>query len=243
MSKDHFYFSRNDRIVALVLLAIIIIAIIIRMPHHSTIVEPDKKEDLFTQPPEKEPSPKRNTSGNRQITDSSRTSLPNGRDMFKRNKYVKDTLRNYTFKDESKRADRYPSKSRPSSPLDLNSIDSARLVLLPGIGPVFASRIMKYREQLGGFTSTKQLLELNGLPDTLMEWFIIGDSIPLKAVQVNKMTLNELRRHPYINFYQARAIVELRRERGNIKGPEQLSLLDEFTAQDLERLKPYLDFR
>ena len=62
-------------------------------------------------------------------------------------------------------------------------------------------------------------------------------------IEVNKGTVNELRSHPYMNFYQARAIVELRRERGKIKGPEQLSLLEEFTAQDLERLKPYLDFR
>ena len=46
-----------------------------------------------------------------------------------------------------------------------------------------------------------------------------------------------------MNFYQARAIVEFRRDRGKLKGPEQLSILDEFADQDLEKLIPYLDFR
>ncbi|MBO7113936.1 MAG: helix-hairpin-helix domain-containing protein, partial [Bacteroidaceae bacterium] len=137
----------------------------------------------------------------------------------------------------------YTAKARPVSPLDLNAADSAALVMLPGIGPVFAARIIRYREQLGGFLDISQLTEINGLPDSLMKWFIIGDSIPLRPVAVNSASLSELRRHPYLNFYQSRAIVEYRRERGKIKGPDQLSFMEEFTARDLERLMPYLDFR
>ena len=76
-----------------------------------------------------------------------------------------------------------------------------------------------------------------------MKWFIITDTVPLGKIAVNAATLAELRRHPYIDFYQARAIVEYRQERGKIKGPEQLSFMEEFTAQDLDRLLPYLDFR
>ena len=75
-----------------------------------------------------------------------------------------------------------------------------------------------------------------------MKWFIITDTIPVKKISVNTATLSELRRHPYMDFYQARAIVEYRRERGKIKGPDQLSFMEEFTGQDLIRLEPYLDF-
>ena len=102
---------------------------------------------------------------------------------------------------------------------------------------------MRYREQLGGYTAVSQLAEIEGLPDSLMEWFKITDSIPVRKIPVNTSTLTELRYHPYLDFYQARAIVEYRKERGNIKGPEQLSFMEEFTEQDLERLLPYLDFR
>jgi DNA uptake protein ComE-like DNA-binding protein len=121
-------------------------------------------------------------------------------------------------------------------------VDSTELVKLPGIGPATALKIIRYRERLGGYSDITQLAEIEGMPDSLMKWFIITDTIPVNRIPVNKATLAELRRHPYIDFYQARAIVEFRKERGIIKGPEQLSFMEEFTAQDLIRLEPYLDF-
>lgn len=245
MSKDHFYFSRNDRIVALVLLSVIVVTNILRIPHKNEVPVPEVPVDTVTvtQAPKS-----KTTARSSRSSDTSRPATGNRsqssyrRDSITR-KYVRDTTRIIINAPDSIVKNRYTSKRRPMSPLDLNALDSAGLVSLPGIGPVYASRILRYREQLGGFASTKQLLEINGLPDSLMEWFIITDTIQLKMIEVNKGTVNELRSHPYMNFYQARAIVELRRERGKIKGPEQLSLLEEFTAQDLERLKPYLDFR
>ena len=104
-------------------------------------------------------------------------------------------------------------------------------------------KIIRYRQRLGGYTDISQLTEIEGVPDSLMKWFIISDTLPIRKIDVNSATLTELRRHPYHDFYQARAIVEFRNERGMIKGPEQLSFMEEFTAQDLKRLMPYLDFR
>jgi DNA uptake protein ComE-like DNA-binding protein len=46
--------------------------------------------------------------------------------------------------------------------------------------------------------------------------------------------------HPYINFYQAKVIVEYRKKKGNIKSLKQLSLYEEFTPADFERLEPYV---
>ena len=219
MSKDHFYFNRNDRIVALILLSVIIIVNIIRNPWNPPV--PDDSVDTDT--------------------------LVHAPDTFRRIVYIRDTVRRKwyvwdTVKVEVKSV-RYTTKSRPANPLDLNSADSTELVRLPGIGPATALKILRYRERLGGYSDIRQLTEIEGLPDSLIKWFIITDTIALSKIAVNKATLTELRRHPYLDFYQARAIVEFRNERGNIKGPEQLSFIEEFTAQDLERLMPYLDFR
>ena len=219
MSKDHFYFNRNDRVVALILLSVIIIVNIIRNPWNPPV--PDDSTD----------------------TDS----LVHVPDTFRRTVYIRDTVRRKwyvwdTIRVEVKSA-RYATKSRPLEPLDLNMADSTELVRLPGIGAATAMKIIRYRERLGGYTEITQLAEIDGLPDSLMKWFIITDTIPVSRIAVNKATLAELRRHPYIDFYQARAIVEFRNERGTIKSPEQLSFMEEFTAQDLERLMPYLDFR
>lgn len=218
MSKDHFYFNRNDRIVAIILLSVIIIVNIIRNPWNPPA--PDDSID----------------------TDS----LVHVPDTFRRTVYIRDTVRRKwyvwdTVKVQVKSV-RYTAKSRPLEPLDLNSADSTELVKLPGIGPANAMRIIRYRKRLGGYSNIRQLTEIEGLPDSLMKWFIITDTVQVSKIQVNKATLTELRHHPYLDFYQARAIVEFRNERGMIKGPGQLSFMEEFTAQDLIRLEPYLDF-
>ena len=44
--------------------------------------------------------------------------------------------------------------------LDINTADSAAFDDLPGIGPYYASQIVKYRTQLGGYASTEQLMVL-----------------------------------------------------------------------------------
>lgn len=218
MSKDHFYFNRNDRIVALILLSVIIIVNIIRNPWNPPVPDEGVDSDTLVHVP----------------------------DTFRRTVYIRDTVRRKWYVWDTVRVEvksvRYAAKSRPSEPLDLNMADSTELVRLPGIGASTAMKIIRYRERLGGYTEISQLAEIDGLPDSLMKWFIITDTIPVSRIAVNKATLAELRRHPYIDFYQARAIVEFRNERGTIKSPEQLSFLEEFTAQDLIRLKPYLDF-
>ena len=219
MSKDHFYFNRNDRIVAIILLSVIIIVNIIRNPWNPPA--PDDSID----------------------TDS----LVHTPDTFRRIVYIRDTVRRKWYVWDTVtvqvKSVRYAAKSRPLEPLDLNTLDSTGLVQLPGIGPATAIKIIRYRERLGGYTQISQLTEIEGLPDSLMKWFIITDTVPIRKVPVNKATLTELRRHPYLDFYQARAIVEFRNEKGMIKGPGQLSFMEEFSAQDLDRLIPYLDFR
>ena len=44
--------------------------------------------------------------------------------------------------------------------IDLNQADSAQLLALPGIGPYFAGKIVRYREKIKGYTSVDQLLEI-----------------------------------------------------------------------------------
>jgi DNA uptake protein ComE-like DNA-binding protein len=57
------------------------------------------------------------------------------------------------------------------------------------------------------------------------------------------MGINELKRHPYVNFYQARAIVDYSRLYGNLENLQQLRLDRDFTPEAIERLEPYVDFK
>lgn len=133
------------------------------------------------------------------------------------------------------------AKLKPGETVDINSADTTELMRIPGIGPVYAKMIVDYRRQLGGFYDLTQLSDLETLPHQLNEWVRI-DNAPTEKLCINKLSVTQLRSHPYLNFYQAKAIVELRRREGNIKSTRQLLFLDEFTEADIKRLMPYLSF-
>lgn len=123
--------------------------------------------------------------------------------------------------------------------VDINIADTSTLMTIPGIGRGYASMIVSYREKLGGFVNTEQLLEIESLPDSLLEWFVVRDTV-VTPIYINKASVKQLRDHPYLDFYQARIIVEHRDKNGNISSLAQLSLYQEFTEQDLKRLSPYI---
>lgn len=138
---------------------------------------------------------------------------------------------------------RYPLKIMPEERIVLNVADTTTLRKVPGIGSHFARKIVEYRQRLGGYYRVQQLLEIEDFPETAVAFFIIPDStLPQRHLNINRLSLNELKRHPYINFYRARAITEYRRLHGRINDLRQLGLERDFTPADIERLEPYIEY-
>ncbi len=54
-------------------------------------------------------------------------------------------------------------------PININTADAALLRLLPGIGPVYAKRIIAYRERNGLFSDVEQLKNIRGIGPKTME--------------------------------------------------------------------------
>lgn len=135
----------------------------------------------------------------------------------------------------------YPHKLSQGQQLSVNSADTTELQKIPGIGKTYAKAIVRYRERLGGFTSSKQLLEIEGVPEGVTQ-FVTIDTNAIRKMNINQLTLNQLRQHPYINFYQAKAICDYRRLRGPIKSLQDLKLLKDFPPAEIERLQPYVSF-
>ena len=125
--------------------------------------------------------------------------------------------------------------------VNVNIADTIELKKIPGIGSVIARNIVAYRQRLGGFYDLEQLLEVRFFTPDLLKWFVLGEA-PIKKMRVNHDSLDKLRAHPYMNFYQAKVIVEHRQKRGEIKSLSQLSLYEEFTEKDLKRLSAYFSF-
>ena len=125
--------------------------------------------------------------------------------------------------------------------IELNQADTTELKKIPGVGSVIARMIVKYRTRLGGYYSVSQLKDIRLRADLLEPWFSV-DTTAIKRINLNRGGTASLRRHPYINFYQARAIVEWRREHGPLKDLTPFEQHPDFTKEDLERLGHYVRF-
>ena len=126
---------------------------------------------------------------------------------------------------------------------ELNSADSLQLVSIPGIGPVLSSRIIRYRDLLGGYYSVSQLKEIYGMREenfmAVSPYFTIDRSW-VRTFNINFSTIRELGRHPYIGFRTAGKIFKLRDKTGKFSSADELSTV--MTKDSLIRLLPYLKF-
>jgi len=57
----------------------------------------------------------------------------------------------------------------PGDIVDINRASERELALLPHVGEVIAGRIVAYREEIGGFTDIRQLMEVQGIGETSFE--------------------------------------------------------------------------
>ena len=129
---------------------------------------------------------------------------------------------------------------------ELNSADTILLCQLPGIGIGRAKMITNYRAQIGGFYSAEQLREIENIPDSVINLLLPYISIELdsiKQIDINKCSIKRLHRHPYINYYQAKAIYNLRwdkQHKGKITDINDIKKLNEFSDKEFERIYQYL---
>ena len=241
MWKDFFYYTKSERravYVLLVLIAFFVVGIVC-IPER----QPEQDGGLTAADSaqwkkyEAESRPKRNY----QKKDSFpiKKSYPVAYQPHARKPKRKDTIRQREFqpKKEYVKAFKYPEGTL----VDVNVADTTELKKIPGIGSGIAKAIVNYRNRLGGFYALEQLSEVKFVTPELLDWFTLeNDSV--QKMEINKASLDQLRAHPYLNYYQAKVIIEHRKKKGPIKSLSQLALYEEFTEKDLNRLSAYISF-
>lgn len=138
----------------------------------------------------------------------------------------------------------FPKKEKSGTfVLELNSTDSINLIRIPGIGPVLASRIIRYRNLLGGYYTVSQIKEVYGLKGEIypvVSSYLTVEPSSVKTFNINFSTLNEIGHHPYIGYKTARKLLRLRDKMGKFLASEDLSSI--VNSDSLKRLVPYLKF-
>lgn len=219
--KNYFFFQKNDRIAISILLILIVISGVV----YAITLPADK---LYTDNPfEEEFETFQST-----LRDKD-TVLYSINNVYKGQK-SKEKQTRYT----------YPTKLTESQTIELNSADTSTLKKIPGIGSGYANRIVKYRSLLGGYTHIIQLKEVWGMHDELYDKITAYITLipDIKKISINRVSFEELKAHPYISYKQATVITDIKERKGNIESINRLSLLEEFSPNDIRRLIPYLSF-
>lgn len=127
--------------------------------------------------------------------------------------------------------------------IEINTADTTSLIALPGIGSKLSQRIITFRDKLGGFYKIEQIGETFGLPDSTFQKLKSRFSIsktPLRQININTATLDEMKAHPYLRYVIANAIIQYRNQHGNYTSVENLKNIMVITVDIFNKAAPYL---
>jgi len=172
-------------------------------------------------------------------------------------KEKEDLQRCYAFGDEFyntikeyvsiPKIDELESKSQQSITttqiIELNQADSLALISIKGIGPFYAKQILKYRKQLGGFINYEQFTEIWGLEKLDVEKIKLLTTIDIlliSKININTATIETLRNHPYLNYKQAKMIVNYRAQHGVFRSVKDIQKIRPISPEIFRKIAPYL---
>ena len=130
--------------------------------------------------------------------------------------------------------------------IDINAADSINVQLIKGIGPVFASRIIRYRDRLGGFVQKDQLKEIYGIDSLKFHEIsrqINIDTSNVRFIDINRINIEEFSRFPYLSYRQKKVLLAYRKQHGVYQNLEQLQKAALLDDNILRKIAPYFKFR
>ena len=128
--------------------------------------------------------------------------------------------------------------------IELNAADTFDLQRLRGIGSSFANRIVKYREKLGGYVETTQLLEIYGMDKSrfdLIRDHVIVNPDSIRKIRLNEVSFKELMKHPYFPFEVTKSIMIYRKKQKKFNDIEELRKIETISDSLFIKIKPYVN--
>lgn len=131
-------------------------------------------------------------------------------------------------------------------PKDLNIVTADELKSIYGIGDKLSQRIIKFRDRLGGFFSNDQLYDVYGLEPkvvqrTLKRYKVLSQP-DIEKININTASEAEISKLIYLSKTMATKIVEYRKDNGAFNSFDELTKIEGFPSQKIDRIKLYLTF-
>jgi DNA uptake protein ComE-like DNA-binding protein len=152
---------------------------------------------------------------------------------------------NKSVKDEKLSKSASSNDRIPAPLIELNSADSLSLLNVRGIGPAFASRIIRLRDRLGGFYTKEQLKEVYGIDSLkysqIQDKFSINSGL-IKKIYLNVAGFDQFKKHPYLTYKQMNAIIQYRQQHGNFQSIDDLKKVAILNKEIIRKIEPYFEF-
>ena len=135
---------------------------------------------------------------------------------------------------------------KPLPLLEINAASKEDLIELNGVGEFYAKQILKYKNELGGFVFLEQLLEVWKMRLETYEKLLPQLSIDtnkIKKINVNTCSLEDLRSHPYLDYYQANSIIKMRMQKDGYNELQEILESKLINEEEFQRLLPYLSLQ
>lgn len=128
--------------------------------------------------------------------------------------------------------------------VDLNRIDSIEIKNINEVPVFLLERIVKYRNQLGGFYSLDQLEEVYGVDSVfhkkIKDQVFVNQDLVIKQ-DLNTSTFRELLKHPYLNYEQVKSIVNFRQKIRLFESVDELNNLELINDSLFTKIANYLE--
>lgn len=144
-----------------------------------------------------------------------------------------------------------PERVRNAEPTlkirDLNTATAEELRIINGIGEKLSARIVKFRDRLGGFLVDEQLYDVYALEPEVVER-TLGRFKVLKPPKIEKININEasvfeISKLIYLQRSAAQSIVNYRNLNGGIDSFDELSKIENFPVEKIDRITLYLSLK
>jgi len=127
---------------------------------------------------------------------------------------------------------------------DINTVIANDLKTINGIGDKLSERIIKFRNRLGGFVVNEQLYDVFGLDrlvaDKALQKFQVIKIPTITKININTATEEEIAQLVYLTYRVSKRIVAYRSEKGSIVSFDELTKIEDFPSEKLDRIRLYL---
>ncbi len=146
-----------------------------------------------------------------------------------------------------KKQSNYTRFKKTAAVVDLNTVTIDDLKSINGIGETLATRIIKFRDRLGGFLIDDQLSDVYGLKPEVVERTLLRFRVlkipEIKKIDINMATAQELAQLVYIQKSVAYDIVAYRERNNGIRSFDELLEIERFPADRINRIALYLSLK